>query len=78
MFAGRVLAADRPIMFLQHQDISSSVNADYVKQDTTLPGIPRFSFTLTIKASVPKVFYDHTKSEKMRHYSETSRVKRWG
>lgn len=57
-------------MFLQYWDISSPVNADYAKQDATLPQTPRFNFTLTIKVSVRRVFYDHTESEKMRDTTE--------
>lgn len=65
-------------MFLQYRDISSPVNADYAKQDATLPGTPRFNFTLTIKVSVRRVFYGHTESEKMRDTTEMRRVGRGG
>lgn len=57
-------------MFLQYRDISSPVNADYAKQDATLPGTLRFNFTLTIKVSARRVFYDHTELEKMRDTTE--------
>lgn len=53
-------------MFLQSWDIASPVNADYAKQVATLPGTPHFSFTLTINVSVRRMFYDHTKLEKMK------------
>lgn len=66
-------------MFPQYWDISSPVNADYAKQGATLPGTPRFNFTLTIKVSARRVFYDHAESEKMRHYGEVRWVGRgWG
>lgn len=55
---------------LQFWDISSPVNADYAKQEATLPGPPRFNFTLTIKVSAQRMFYDHTESEKMRDTTE--------
>lgn len=73
---GSMLLLDRPIMFLQYQDISSPVNADYAKQDATLPGTPCFNFTLTIKVSARRVFYGHTKSEKMRHYRQMRKLVR--
>lgn len=66
VFPGVWRPLDRPIMFPQYWDISSPVNADYAKQDATLPGTPRFHFTLTIKVSARRVFYDHAESEKMR------------
>lgn len=65
-----MLLLDRPIMLRQYWDIRSHVNADYVKEDVSHPGTPRFNFTLTIKVSVRRVFYDHTKSEKMRDTTE--------
>lgn len=57
-------------MSLQYRDISSPLNADYVKEDATHPGTPRFNFTLTIKVSVRRVFYDHAESEEMRDTTE--------